>query len=487
MPSVTLHLALDGSEPMITRTVVLSSQITLVDLHEVICHAFEFSGQQPHSFLPTHPQSRTGFTLAEEEHRKLPDLLVDPYGSAEYHYGSEEAWAVTITSLGFPTERMLVPKLIDATGPDIVEGCGGVVIMAQMREAALRAISALEVDMEAADHISDHLPGLHPHQVLARLTYVDPATVASRVCFAILPGYVDGLGPVGTIHGDGTATDALANPADWPNAVLWPDPGDEDLAGMEGASSSIAEEGRDPHSLREQLPNGGGDADLLGPETIREIRDALKGFPDVTFAPGVTLPEDEGQLDLDSIPLISLEDAETITASVRWYLRFIGAGVTLTQAGYLKPALVQQVAERLEMKNYSFGKFNRESETITVLILREVLQHLGLLDLQGNKLSISELGEEYLDQPLHLAHHIALNLPVLYDPTEFQPMEDILHDWYRGNPRSGQYPECYADNYQFLLAMNVFPWEMGRYPIREAQTLTPAGKAFLGLILKLRR
>lgn len=446
MPSVTLHLSLEGSEPVSTRTVILSSQITLSDLHEVICNAFEFSGQQDHSFLPTHPQARTGFTLAEEARTVLPNLLVDPYGSAEYHYGSEESWIITISSLGFPTERMLVPKLIDATGPDIVEGCGGAGVMAQMREAARRAISALEVDPVAADHISDHLPGLHPHQVLARLTYIDPATIASRVCFAMLPGYVDGLGPVGAIHGDGTATDALANPADWPDAVLGAEPGEAD-----------------PDALREQLPDGGGEGTLLGAETIREIQDALQGIPE------------------DSIPMISATDAVTITASVRWYLELIGSGVTLTQAGYLPPALVRQVAARLELAKHSPGSFNRESQTITALILREVLEHLGLLVQRGSRLSLSALGEKYLHQPLQLAEHLARNLPLLHDPAEYEPMKQVFADLYQDLPPQRPYPDCYGDNRQFLLAMNVLT------PDLDNRKLTPAGRAFLGLVLKIKR
>ncbi|MGP6174164.1 IS1096 element passenger TnpR family protein [Corynebacterium sp. A21] len=476
MPSVTLHFAIEGSEPKITRTVVLSSRITLADLHEVICNAFEFTGHQEHHFRATHPSSRTGWSTAEEPTTVLPNLLVDPYGSALYHYGTEESWVVHIKSLGFPTERMLVPKLIDATGPDIIEGCGGPQSMTQMRDAAVHAIAALDLDLEAADHIADHLPGLHPHQVLQRLTYIDPATIASRVCFAILPGYVDGLGPVGASHGDGTATDALANPEDWPNAFA-PET-------TEPTGASISEPDRkpaDPHQVREQLPDGGGDTHLLGAETIREIRDALKDFPNITFAPEILLPEAPENAD----PTELTEDtAATVTASIRWFLRHVEPGLQLTQAGYLKPADVVAIAAQLEVAKYYLGKLNREIETPPVLIMRQTLEHLGLIKVRSRTLTLTQKGRELRSRPLDLARHLAGYLPLLSEPTELLPMRELYARWYHARSLEFDLPKSYARNRFLLLGMNVLDRTENRMLHRdEGPRYTPAGRVFLAAVL----
>lgn len=454
-----------------TRTVIVASAISLADLHEVISAAFDFNGFQDHEFRPDHPLARDHFDPAEEASINLPNLLVDPHGSASYYYGSDERWVIRIESLGFPFERMLVPKLIDATGPDVVEGCGGPEQMSEMREAAVRALAAVDLDLAAADMIASFLPGLHPHQVAQRLGQVDSATIASRVSFAIMPRYEDGIGPDARTHGDGTPTDPFSDPEEWP--VPW--------VAEENGSAPVEDE------VPERLPEDHSRAEL-GEETIREIRDALKDIPNLNFKPGA-LPEDQepegaGQRSSPGSPahLPELQEPEAlaITESIRWFLDFVGEGRPLTQAGYLKPADVREIAKHIEAEKYWIGKMNRESETVPVLLLREVMAHFRLIHETPSRVFLSPIGEQYRDQPLALAKYLAAALPLLHEPAEYPDMRRACQDLYQGKKSQEPLPPSFPDNRLLLLIMNVIERDADT---SRAMTLTESGRAFLAAVL----
>lgn len=466
-------MRIENSSPAITRTVIVASTITLADLHEVIGTAFDFNGFQDHEFRTDHPLGRGHFSPEEEAALNLPSLLVDPYGTASYHYGSEESWVVRIECLGFPFEQMLVPKLIDATGPDIVEGCGGPEQMSEMREAAVRALAAIDLDLAAADMIASFLPGLHPHQVAQRLSQVDSAMVASRVSFAIMPRYEEGIGPDARTHGDGTPTDPFSGPEEQP--APW--------------DTGRNEDGPGEADVPERLPADQSPQELDG-ETIREIRDALKDVPNLTFKPDA-LPEDHeprqtsGQPSFSGhqmdLPELQESDALAVTESVRWFLGFIGTGRPLTQAGYLKPADVREVAAHIQAEKYWIGKMNRESETVPVLLLREVMAHFRLIEETPSRVHLSPLGEEYRAKPLALARYLAAALPLLREVAEYPGIRQACHDLYQGKKLEGSLPPGFADNRFLMLIMNVIDRDTkGTRTMR----LTDPGRAFLAEVLR---
>ncbi|KRE62947.1 plasmid pRiA4b ORF-3 family protein [Nostocoides sp. Soil756] len=78
---------------------------------------------------------------------------------------------------------------------------------------------------------------------------------------------------------------------------------------------------------------------------------------------------------------VALEEAQARQAARPWraVLDAVGPGVRLTSAGYLPPAVVEEIAHRSEVSDWWIGKANREDLTPPVLALRDATQRLGLL------------------------------------------------------------------------------------------------------------
>jgi hypothetical protein len=92
-------------------------------------------------------------------------------------------------------------------------------------------------------------------------------------------------------------------------------------------------------------------------------------------------------------PVVEPDD-DTKAAMLRPYLLFLDqvgdAWITLTQAGYLRPAHVEAVADMLGLDDFWIGKNNREIQTYPVLEFRESAQRLGLLRKAHNRLSVTK-------------------------------------------------------------------------------------------------
>ena len=98
-------------------------------------------------------------------------------------------------------------------------------------------------------------------------------------------------------------------------------------------------------------------------------------------------------------------------------LDLIGDGVRLTSAGYLPPALVEQLAERTGVTDWWIGKANREDLTWPVAQLRDSARALGLVSVRKGRLAPTALARRSDNQPLALWQHILSRLPV--SRTEF--------------------------------------------------------------------
>jgi len=101
---------------------------------------------------------------------------------------------------------------------------------------------------------------------------------------------------------------------------------------------------------------------------------------------------------------------ETATARYRWLLHRVGAGVQLTAAGWLPPALVTEAMSALWPEDRWIGKRNREDLTEPVRRLRASAQRAGLLRISRGRLLPTKTGTALRDDPHRLFLHLAERL-----------------------------------------------------------------------------
>jgi hypothetical protein len=110
-----------------------------------------------------------------------------------------------------------------------------------------------------------------------------------------------------------------------------------------------------------------------------------------------------------------LIDADTAARMVRpyaWFLDRVGTeGIKLTSAGYLPPPDVEAAVAELDLAEEWYGKFNRESQTLPVLHLRESAMRLGLLRKYRGMLLATPRARDLRDNPVALWWHLAEQLP----------------------------------------------------------------------------
>jgi hypothetical protein len=104
-------------------------------------------------------------------------------------------------------------------------------------------------------------------------------------------------------------------------------------------------------------------------------------------------------------------EAARLTEPFRILLDAIGDGVALTAAGYLPPAVVEQVAERSGITGWWIGKANREDLTYPVADLRATARALGLISVRKGRLSPTAAAVRCQD-PQALWRHIVGRLPL---------------------------------------------------------------------------
>jgi hypothetical protein len=105
-------------------------------------------------------------------------------------------------------------------------------------------------------------------------------------------------------------------------------------------------------------------------------------------------------------------EAARVTETYRTFLHIIGNGVTLTAAGYLPPAVVEQAAERTGIADWWIGKANREDLTYPVADIRTTARALGLISVRKGRLGPTAAAIRCGDDPGALWHHIVGRLPL---------------------------------------------------------------------------
>lgn len=104
-------------------------------------------------------------------------------------------------------------------------------------------------------------------------------------------------------------------------------------------------------------------------------------------------------------------EAARLTETYRAFLDVVGDGVTLTAAGYLPPAMVEQVAERTGIAEWWIGKANREDHTLPVADIRTTARALGLVSIRKGQLSPTAAAIRDGRDPQALLRHIVGCLP----------------------------------------------------------------------------
>jgi hypothetical protein len=106
------------------------------------------------------------------------------------------------------------------------------------------------------------------------------------------------------------------------------------------------------------------------------------------------------------------DEAARLTETYRIFLDVIGGGVALTAAGYLPPAMVEQLAARSGISDWWIGKANREDQTYPVAGIRTTARALGLVSVRKGRLSPTAAATRAHQDPQALWRHIVGRFPL---------------------------------------------------------------------------
>jgi hypothetical protein len=111
---------------------------------------------------------------------------------------------------------------------------------------------------------------------------------------------------------------------------------------------------------------------------------------------------------------VGLDEEDVGRAARPWLavLDAVGVGTKLTAAGYLPPALVEQIAEATGVLEWWIGKANREDLTWPVATLRDNAQEVGLLRKAKGTLAPTARARAAADHPRELVIRVLERLPL---------------------------------------------------------------------------
>ena len=107
--------------------------------------------------------------------------------------------------------------------------------------------------------------------------------------------------------------------------------------------------------------------------------------------------------DIRGAIIIDAAVAERMVAPYLWLMRRIGVdGLQLTSAGWLPPVVVSDAMRDLGWAWRWIGTFNRENQTLPILLLRENAQWLGLIRKLKGRLVLGAEAKKLLNDPVGL-------------------------------------------------------------------------------------
>lgn len=131
---IKLKIELNGSSPLIFRTLCVSDKIHLGQLHSVIQTAMGWFDSHLHQFCHQHQfigkQDESGFSfgpeVADETTFTVDDVLPKKGSKITYEYDFGDSWEHTVTSLGTMQENEALYTILEGQGACPPEDCGGI-------------------------------------------------------------------------------------------------------------------------------------------------------------------------------------------------------------------------------------------------------------------------------------------------------------------------------------------------------------------------
>jgi len=164
-----------------------------------------------------------------------------------------------------------------------------------------------------------------------------------------------------------------------------------DAFDVEEANGAVGIAVAEPVAVTEELAKLSGQLENGGVRLLREV---------------LSRPDSQGATEVTDA------EAVRLTETYRVFLDIVGDGVALTTAGYLPPAVVEQVAERTGISQWWIGKANREDLTFPVSDIRMTARAIGLVSVRKGRLSPTAAAKRCGQDPQALWHHIVGRLPV---------------------------------------------------------------------------
>lgn len=396
---VTLLLTLEGSDPEVSRCVNVDDSMDLSQLAQVIDAAFGFSGAASHLYVTGDGKFRQVFSeMPGPDEAQESEVMVHKITEITYIYDPTANWNIRVQVLGETQLDGPTPLLVDAAGPDIIEAANGPEMMTQFRNEARRIAAGLAPNMEVTPLLLSFLPVMSPERILQRLTVADPVTVATRISFVAEEIFFDqgaghpGMpGPNDLAHRFDEFLDSRPELRD----ILQDDPQPDRNPTLLAA---VAEFFEDNVPTAEEPPFGVPEFDEPEPEPVpdnviplhRRTPPADAPLPDYApdwvrdqppaapFMPAGTFSED------DYFPDILLD-----------LFNIFAKPVKLTKKGQLPSKTVRDIAGVFGIQ--SFYQQPRETTYPTVQWLRQVLEGAGFIEEEGNCLSTSALGNQFIE------------------------------------------------------------------------------------------
>lgn len=160
---------------------------------------------------------------------------------------------------------------------------------------------------------------------------------------------------------------------------------------VEEINEALRSAGAEPVAVGDELTGLMNEMERYG---IRLLRDVL------------ARPDSYGPTD------VSDSEAARLTETYRTFLDIVGDGLDLTAAGYLRPVVVEEVADRTGISGWWIGKANREDVTRPVADIRATARALGLVSVRKGRLSPTATARRWGSDPQALLRHIIGRLPL---------------------------------------------------------------------------
>lgn len=359
MSTITLRIDLMRADPPVRREIRVPGDIPLTVLHWVIQSSMGWEDYHVHGFARgrTYWGSPAVWVADPQEPNEFPEAgtslaqLLGRARTATYMYDFGDDWEHRLTVTGKDAENIDHVELVGGEGGFALEDCGGIfgrMEIVTLLEALGRGEELTEDEWTRLAIMFGDEP---PERARHRLLDFDADAVRKGLNAIPLTG----------------------------SASFQPVPTVMTVAGV------------DPTSLAPGLAALAKEMSAWGETAVVDLLAACH---------------------LDGIDEPGPEDCEALTADVRWYLDFVGEGLPLTKAGYLRPADVEVVSARVLRDGSWIGKGNREDLTPPVLELREALVALRLLRVAKGRLVPVRKHAALAGEPVALVDHIASLLPL---------------------------------------------------------------------------